>query len=127
AQYAYASSLEQTESTKREVERNVRSYYNNIIASISAIRAYEQTVISAESSLKATQSSYDVGTRTIVDVLNATTALYNAKQQLSDSKFNYLASILQLKYALGTLNPDDLTYVDAMLGKTISTALNIKY
>lgn len=125
AQHNYAGSIEQLESVKRTVEKQVRSSYNNIIASISAIKAYEQSVVSAESSLKATQSSYDVGTRTIVDVLNATTQLYNARQKLSDSKYNYLISLLQLKGGLGTLNHEDLVYLNSMLGKQVQTEYNM--
>ena len=35
------------------------------------------------------EAGYSVGTRTIVDVLDATTTLYNAKQQLSNARYNY--------------------------------------
>ncbi|WP_257638129.1 TolC family protein, partial [Klebsiella pneumoniae] len=42
-------------------------------------------VVSAQSSLDAMEAGYSVGTRTIVDVLDATTTLYNAKQQLSNA------------------------------------------
>ena len=46
-------------------------------ASISSINAYKQAVVSAQSSLDAMEAGYSVGTRTIVDVLDATTTLYN--------------------------------------------------
>lgn len=126
AQYNFQSAAEQVESTRRAVIKGLRSSYNNITASISAIHAYQQTVVSAESSLKATQSSYNVGTRTIVDVLNATTTLYDAKRRLSESKFNYLISLLQLKTALGELNENDLAYLNNMLGTIVSTDYSIK-
>ncbi len=45
---------------------------------------------------------HSVGTRTIVDVLDATTTLYNAKQQLSNARYNYLINELNIKSALGT-------------------------
>ncbi|MGX8807665.1 TolC family protein, partial [Enterobacter hormaechei] len=67
-----------------------RSSYNNISASISSIKAYQQVVVSAQSSLDATEAGYQVGTRTIVDVLNATTTLYDAKQKLSSARYDYL-------------------------------------
>ena len=126
AQHNFVSFSEKLESTNRSVINQVRSSYNNISSSISAIKAYQQAVVSAESSLEATTSGYQVGTRTIVDVLNATTQLYSSKRNLSDAKYTYLTSLLQLKYAVGTLTADDLVYLNNMLGKELSTTVTIK-
>lgn len=123
AQFNYVDYSEQLESTNRKVVNLVRSSYNDISAAVSSIDAYKQTVISAESSLKATESGYRVGTRTIVDVLSATTTLYNAKQQLSNAKYTYLISLLKMKYALGTLNMSDIAYLNTMLGKNVDTII----
>ncbi|MCO6552407.1 MAG: outer membrane channel protein TolC [Gilliamella sp.] len=126
AQQNYVSFSEKLESTNRGVINQVRSSYNNISSSISAIKAYQQAVVSAQSSLEATNSEYLAGTRTIVDVLNATTQLYSSKRNLSDAKYNYLTSLLQLKYAVGTLTANDLVYLNNMLGKEVSTLVTIK-
>jgi outer membrane protein len=126
AQQNYVSFSEKLESTNRGVINQVRSSYNNISSSISAIKAYQQAVVSAQSSLESTNAGYLAGTRTIVDVLNATTQLYSSKRNLSDAKYNYLTSLLQLKYAVGTLTSDDLVYLNNMLGKEISTLVSIK-
>ena len=91
-------------------------------ASISSINAYKQAVVSAQSSLDAMEAGYSVGTRTIVDVLDATTTLYNAKQQLSSARYNYLINQLNIKSALGTLNEQDLLALNNTLGKPISTS-----
>ncbi|WP_437609328.1 outer membrane channel protein TolC [Erwinia sp. V71] len=122
AQYAYVSASEQLESAHRTAVQTVRSSFNNVNASISSINAYKQAVVSAQSSLDAMEAGYQVGTRTIVDVLDATTTLYNAKQQLSDARYNYLINQLNIKSALGTLNEQDLTALNASLGKDISTS-----
>ena len=68
------------------------------------------------------EAGYQVGTRTIVDVLDATTTLYNAKQQLSDARYSYLINQLNIKYALGTLNEQDLATLNAQLGKDVPTS-----
>ncbi len=122
AQYAYVSASEQLESAHRTAVQTVRSSFNNVNASISSINAYKQAVVSAQSSLDAMEAGYQVGTRTIVDVLDATTTLYNAKQQLSDARYNYLINQLNIKSALGTLNEQDLATLNASLGKDISTS-----
>jgi outer membrane protein len=67
------------------------------------------------------EAGYSVGTRTIVDVLDATTTLYNAKQQLSNARYNYLINQLNIKSALGTLNEQDLQVLNSSLGKPVST------
>ncbi|SEK20099.1 outer membrane protein [Kosakonia sacchari] len=121
AQYNFVGSSEQLESAHRSVVQNVRSSFNNVNASISSINAYKQAVVSAQSSLDAMEAGYSVGTRTIVDVLDATTTLYNAKQQLSSARYNYLINELNIKSALGTLNEQDLQALNNSLGKNVST------
>ena len=68
------------------------------------------------------EAGYSVGTRTIVDVLDATTTLYNAKQQLSSARYQYLINQLNIKQALGTLNEQDLLALNNALGKPVSTS-----
>ncbi|AXF63266.1 outer membrane channel protein TolC [Leclercia sp. W17] len=121
AQYNFVGASEQLESAHRSVVQTVRSSFNNVNASISSINAYKQAVVSAQSSLDASEAGYSVGTRTIVDVLDATTTLYNAKQQLSNARYNYLINQLNIKSALGTLNEQDLLALNGALGKPIST------
>ncbi|AKA38282.1 outer membrane channel protein TolC [Yersinia ruckeri] len=122
AQYGFVGASEQLESAHRSVVQTVRSSYNNISASISSINAFKQAVISAQSSLDASEAGYQVGTRTILDVLNATTALYNAKQQLANARYDYLINELTIKSSLGTLNQNDLMELNGALDKPISTS-----
>lgn len=124
AQYGFVSASEQLESAYRNVVQTVRSSFNNISASISSIDAYKQLVVSAQSSLDAMEAGYQVGTRTIVDVLNATTKLYDAKQKLSNARYDYLINQLNIQHALGTLNEKDLVALNHSLGKQLSTSAN---
>ncbi|TBM30329.1 outer membrane channel protein TolC [Hafnia paralvei] len=125
AQYNFVGASESLESAHRSVIQNVRSSFNNISASISGVEAYRQAVVSAQSSLEATEAGYQVGTRTIVDVLNATTTLYSAKESLSNARYDYLISQLNIKYALGTLNQNDLMALNGVLTKPVSTTPDI--
>jgi len=115
AQFRYVEASEKLEQTHRSVTKNVRNNFNNVTASISSIKAYEQSVISSESALKATQAGFEVGTRTIVDVLNRTRVLYDSKRQLSQARYGYINSILALKQAAGTLNEDDVISINSGL------------
>ncbi|MGY3568768.1 outer membrane channel protein TolC [Vibrio paucivorans] len=108
AEFAYVAASQDLEATYRSVVKDVRAFNNNITASIGALRAYEQTVVSANSALEATEAGFDVGTRTIVDVLDSTRRLYDANKNLSDARYNYILSVLQLRQAVGSLNEQDI-------------------
>ncbi|MDV2324568.1 outer membrane channel protein TolC [Vibrio cholerae] len=115
AEFAYVAASQDLEAAYRSVVKDVRAYNNNINASIGALRAYEQAVISAKSALEATEAGFDVGTRTIVDVLDATRRLYDANKNLSNARYDYILSVLQLRQALGTLSEQDVMDVNAGL------------
>ncbi|HEH9428825.1 TPA: outer membrane channel protein TolC [Aeromonas sobria] len=112
AQFNYVAASELLEKNFRSVQSTVRSSYNNVNASIGSVRAYSQSVVSADSALKATEAGYEVGTRTIVDVLDSTRKLYDAKQKLSAARYNYILNILSLKQAAGILEAQDLVEVN---------------
>jgi outer membrane protein len=115
AEYAYVAASEDLEAQYRSVVKDVRAQNNNINASIGALKAYEQSVVSAKSALEATEAGFDVGTRTIVDVLDATRRLYDANRNLSNARYDYIISGLQLSQAVGTLSEQDILNIDAGL------------
>ena len=106
--YRFIETSEDRERVHRSVVRSVRSNYFDVTAAISRIKAFEQAVISAESALKATEAGFEVGTRTIVDVLNSTRNLFDARRNLSRARYGYVISILSLKQAAGSLTEDDV-------------------
>ena len=108
AQSNYVVASQNMEQAHRNVVRNTRNAYNTVIAAVSAIKSLEQAVVSAESALKATEAGFEVGTRTIVDVLNSTRNLYNAKRNLSSTRYTYIQNVLALKRAGGTITDQDL-------------------
>ncbi len=121
AEFAYVAASQDLEASYRSVIKDVRANNNNINASIGALRAYEQSVISAKSALEATEAGFDVGTRTIVDVLDSTRSLYNANKNLSSARYNYILSVLQLRQAVGTLSEQDILDINSGLKSAKST------
>jgi outer membrane protein len=115
AEYSYVQASQQLEATYRNVVKNVHAYYNNINASIGAIKAYQQTVVSAKSALEATEAGFDVGTRTIVDVLDSTRRLYEVNRNLSNSRYDYILNRLKLRQTIGTLSEQDILEINANL------------
>ncbi len=115
AEFAYVAASQDLEASYRSVVKAVRANNNNINASIGALRAYEQSVVSAKSALEATEAGFDVGTRTIVDVLDSTRSLYDANRNLSEARYNYILSVLQLRQAVGTLSEQDIIDINSGL------------
>jgi len=117
AQYDFQQSQEAYDEVLNATEKNARSSYLNVISEVSRVKALKQAVISNESALKATEAGFEVGTRTIVDVLNVQRDLYRAKQEYSNSRYIYILNTLRLKQASGELARVDIETVNNWLIK----------
>ena len=113
----YENYSSQQGKTYREVMNNTRKNYLAIIAGISQVQADRQTVISAQSSLEGTQEGYKIGTRTIVDVLDAQKILYNAQKTYAIDRYSYIVNTISLKETAGTLSEEDLKIINTWLIK----------
>jgi outer membrane protein len=113
----YVSASQDYETNYRAVTRTVITSYNQVVSDIATYKALEQAVVSAQSALKATEAGFEVGTRTIVDVLVSTQNLYDAKRNLADVRYRYVLSTLRLKQAAGTLTSADLLGINQGLKK----------
>jgi outer membrane protein len=103
------------EQQSREVERQTRDAYRSVLASIAAVEALKQTVVSTQSALDATQAGFEVGTRTIVDVLDAQRDLFLAERDYEIARHRYVLSTLSLKQAVGTLDLADVEAANRLL------------
>ncbi len=119
AQQSYVSASQDLALTHRGVVRDTRNAYNTVIAAVAATKAFEQSVISATKALEATEAGFEVGTRTIVDVLDSTRNLYNAKRNLSKTRYTYIQNVLSLKQSAGTITEQDL--LDINKGLMVAT------
>lgn len=115
AVYLHRASREQLQRVTRETERQARDSYLGVLAEIARVNALEQAVSSSETALQATQAGYEVGTRTIVEVLNSQQALYVAITNYYQSRYDYILNALALKQAAGTLQVQDLEKIDQWL------------
>ena len=97
------------ESLKRQVVRNTKDIYRAIITDIAQVNARSQAITSHNSALEANKIGYEVGTRNIVDLLDAERRLYAAVREYNDARYNYIVDSLRLKHITGTLNPNDLS------------------
>jgi outer membrane protein len=100
---------------QRGVVRQAENAYRAVLAGIQEVEAFEQASISAESALEATQAGFEVGTRTIVDVLIAEQRKYQAQRDNSVARHAYIIRHLRLKSVAGLLNAEDLRVVNQLL------------
>jgi outer membrane protein len=115
AVYLHRASRDQLQRVTRETERQARDSYLGVRAEIARVNALKQAVASSETALQATQAGYEVGTRTIVEVLNSQFALYVAITNHYQSRYDYILNALRLKQAAGTLQIQDLEEIDQFL------------
>ena len=115
ARFDYQAAQENLDQQRRSVNRTVRDAYRGVMSSISTVEALKASTISAQSALEATEAGFEVGTRTMVDVLNAQRDLFRARSNYSKVRYDYILSGLQLKQATGTLTADDLKQVNSWL------------
>ena len=86
-----------------------------VISDVSRIAARKQSIISSKSSLDATQAGYEVGTRNVVDVLNAQNTLFSAQRDYANSRYDYIINMMRLKEQAGLLSPEDVIRLDSNL------------
>ena len=93
---------------QRTVTRDTRNLFQAVATDVVRVRARLKAIASSQSALEATQTGYEVGTRNIVDVLQAQQLLYRSQFDYADSRYNYALDLLLLKQVAGTLAPPDL-------------------
>lgn len=100
---------------KRSTESALKTAYLTVLSDISKVEAYKQAVIAAEASVAAMKAGYDVGTRTIVDLLNQQQQLFNAQKEYSQARYAYINDLLTLKRQAGTLSYHDIDAINNWL------------
>lgn len=115
AEHEYEAAKEDLIKVKRNVSRNVKDAYRGVVSNISRIQALEANCKSAEMAVQAAEAGFDVGTRTMVDVVTEQRNLYKAKSDYSRSRYDYLILGIKLKEAAGSLSEEDLQQVNRYL------------
>lgn len=90
------------------ISRDTRNLFRAVATDVVRVKARLNSIASSESALEATETGYEVGTRNIVDVLDAQNRLYASQFDYADSRYNYIRNLMLLKQAAGTLEGEDL-------------------
>ncbi|MEI8571615.1 channel protein TolC [Methylomonas sp. LW13] len=120
AAYEYEAAKEDLTKVKRSINRGVKDAFRGVVSSISRVKALDATSKSAEMAMEAAEAGFEVGTRTMVDVLTEQRNLYKAKSDYARSRYDYLINGIKLKEAAGSLNEQDLEQINQFLQGTLS-------
>jgi outer membrane protein len=115
---------DQLEQERRAVTRQTRNAFRALMAGMSGIEARKQALVSAQSALEATEAGFEVGTRTIVDVLISQQRLFQAQRDFSNARHQFLVNGLRLKQAAGTVEHKDVEEVNRFLVRDAEAALD---
>ena len=115
AYYQYRQAEENLNSTRRTLIQDTRNQHLSVRIGVSTVNARKQAITSSQSAYEATKAGYEVGTRNLVDVLNAERALYQARRDYLNERYNYILSILNLKRSAGTLGSEDISGINQWL------------
>ena len=105
------------EAARRGVAQGTRVVFVGYQSGQAQVKALEAAESSSKLALEATQLGYRVGVRVNLDVLNAQTQLFTTQRDLSKARYDVLLGGLRLRQASGTLQPGDVTGVNALLSK----------
>lgn len=106
---------QQLEAARRGVAQGTRAAFLGVQAGRSTIKALEAAEGSSKLALESTRLGYEVGVRVNLDVLDAQAQYLRNQVNLAKARYDVLVGDLRLRQAAGTLAPDDLNAVDALL------------
>ena len=115
----YIAQKAQEDSTLVQTENSTRQAFLSVKSDINKIDADKQSIAAAEKSYKGISSAYGAGTVNIMDLLNAETARFTAKDSYYNDLFDYYIQTINLKKAAGTLQEKDLDQISNQLNHRI--------
>jgi outer membrane protein len=105
------------EGAQRSVALSTRTAFFGVQSGQGQVKALEAAELSSQSALEANRLGYQVGVRINIDVLNAQSQLFQTRRDLSQARYNVLLGSLRLRQANGTLSPEDLLAINALLAR----------
>lgn len=116
---AALASLERSEQAqeggRRELGLRVNKEFRAVTESIPKIRALEQAVSSADQLVLSSRKSFQAGSRTVIDVLNAEQQRMVVLRDLAQARYLYLVSKVRLLSLVGEADLEAVAAINRML------------
>jgi outer membrane protein len=103
-------------SVRDAAQLRVESAFLDLKNSVAQLKAAKEAVQSAKISLEGTRKGYEVGTRSIIDLLQTATDYARAEQQYNVAYYQQIIARVALKAASGQLDLADLESINHLLG-----------
>jgi outer membrane protein len=98
-----------------QIKLDTQTAFLDLQDSVAQFQATQQAVTSAKVSLDGTRKGYEIGSRSIIDVLTATTKYAAAQRNYYLALYTQLVARTQLKAAAGVLTPLDVQAINTLL------------
>lgn len=106
---------EMLEATRRDLGVRVYREFRGVTEGVLRIKALEQAVRSAEQAVRSSRKSFEAGSRTSLDVLNAEQQRVATMRDLAQARYVYLVSRLRLHSLVGDERMESVMAVNAWL------------
>ncbi len=115
ARSRFQESTDRLQQRVRAVELETRNAFRGVKTDIAQVRALKRALESTEVAIEAEEAGFEVGTRTIIDVLDAQREYFLARLNHARARYLYVVDQLRLKKASGILTEDDLEELNKAL------------
>ncbi len=122
ARYTYLKASDTVDLQHRTVIKDAREDYRSVTSGISQVQADLVSVESSKKQLMVTHAAYIAGSRTMIDVLDSVSTLFSSLNSWINDRYDYLESLIQLKYDAGTLSPKDITTMNGWLTRRMNVS-----
>lgn len=103
------------EATRRDLALRVEKEYRGLTEGALRIRALEQAVKSTEVMVHSNRRSFEAGSRTLVDILNAEQERVSAMRDLANARYVYMMSRIRLRALAGEADERAVQEINAWL------------
>lgn len=105
----------QLQDLKDQTTLNVESAFISLVNSVARFEAAAQALESAKTSLAATRKGYEVGTRTVIDLMTTTKDYTDVQRTYYQSLYSHIVARARLKWAAGVLSERDVADINTLL------------
>jgi outer membrane protein, protease secretion system len=103
------------EAGRRDLSLRVHKEFRSLTESIPKIYALEQALISADQLVLSSSKSFQAGSRTVVDVLNAEQKRSVVLRDLAQARYIYLISTIRLLALVGAADTEAVRSINQVL------------
>jgi TolC family type I secretion outer membrane protein len=103
------------ESSRRDLGLRVEKEFRGITEGVLRVRALEQAVRSAETMVQSSRRSFEGGSRTLLDILNAEELRVIALRDLAQARYLYMVSRIRLRALAGEADAAVIDEISAWL------------